>query len=229
MAQQLPLFGLSGVKRELSSALTAEKKERAKAKTALVAHGRALKQLERARTRAQKGRKPPPPIAPRELPPLHIPHGKVVNLMAFMNAPQTPGTITSDTSAAAFEGLLRKHLKLGDRQIYIKASESLAEGRPSDVRVSLINLPRGFGGDGGGAEATNNRILLHVWEFAPDIYAPTPGKVKLEMSSNATVAPRLRAKTATPAQIAKYLADYLNKVVVTVPPKFTHSKPPAGY
>jgi hypothetical protein len=57
MAQQLVLFGLSNVKRELSSALSAEKKERTKARTALVAHGRALKQLERAKARASKGKR----------------------------------------------------------------------------------------------------------------------------------------------------------------------------
>ena len=37
---------------------------------------------------------------------------------------------------------------------------------------------------------------------------------------------RLRGKTCNPEKMAQYIAAYLNKIAKSVPPNYTHSKPP---
>lgn len=202
MARQLPLFGLSSVKRELSSALTAEKKERAKAKNALALHGRALKQLERAKVRASRGKKIPAPV--------------------MLSKGIEPA------SARGFAVLVRSLVNEADRDLFTVADKSLASGRPSHVVVTLINLPKSLK-PYDRAEAENNRFAFIVNDFAPLLEEAAPGKVRVEQRIGVPGPARLRAKSGTPAQVAKHLADYINKIVATVLPQFTHSKPPAGY
>jgi len=130
--------------------------------------------------------------------------------------------------AEDFEALLRSHTELDDRQLMVRAKHGL--GGPSrayeSVYVNFINLPKGSGHGGGGAEAENNRMSFWIHGFhGSDPHAPPPrGVVKVEMSNSALPrAYKLRAKTGSPAVVAKYLATFLNKVVQEVPPKFTHS------
>lgn len=187
------------IKRELSSALAGEKKTRAEAKAALTLLGRASRRLEQAKKRAGKGKKAKPPTG---------------------------------TSAEAFEALIRAATTLGDRQMTVEADKSLAEGRPSTVTVRFVNLPRGMtGSSNGGAEWFNNRVVYMVEGFAASLREPAPGKVSVKELGSFIVDRklRLRARSGTPAEIAKYLGAHISKLARTIPPNFTHSKPPSGY
>lgn len=119
---------------------------------------------------------------------------------------------------------LQKLLQIGDRQISV---ENEFCKRFDDVYVNFINLPKGIGGAGGGAEAENNRISFWIHGFDkkdPDALPPF-GKVKVEMANSALPRNyRLRGKTAAPSVIVKYLADFLNKIVQEVEPKYTHTE-----
>lgn len=127
----------------------------------------------------------------------------------------------ADSAAKGFVELLNSQLKLDGRQVKIRAEDM---SRDDSVYVNFINLPSGVGGAGGGAEAENNRMSFWVHGFPKD-GAASKGTVKVEMSNSAL--PReykLRGKTGTPEQIAKYLSDFINKVVKEVEPSFTHTK-----
>lgn len=136
----------------------------------------------------------------------------------------------------AFVDYFGAMLNIGDRRILVRNEHQLGgkfvgdafKPRVDDVYVNYVNLPKDAnGGSGGGAEAENNRMSFWVRgfdAFNPDKDGPT-GKVKVEMANSAL--PRsykLRAKTGSPASIAKYLADFINKVAAEVSPNFTHSK-----
>jgi hypothetical protein len=124
---------------------------------------------------------------------------------------------------------VESHLDLQGRQISFNNLNSLAGKRYDTVYVNFINLPKGVGGSGGGAEAENNRMSFTIEGFGQETpHSPPPtGKVKIEARVRALFPAqyKLRGKTGTPAQVAKYLADFLNKVVKEVEPKYTHSKP----
>lgn len=118
---------------------------------------------------------------------------------------------------------LQRMLELDGRQVRI-TSKGL--GGFSTTFVNFINLPKGTS-TGGGAEAENNRMAFSVEGFdAKDPEASPPsGKIKVEMRVSAL--PRefkLRSKTGTPAQIARYLADFINRVVKEVEPHYTHTR-----
>lgn len=84
--------------------------------------------------------------------------------------------------------------------------------------VNFINLPHGVGSAGGGAEAENNRVSFSV-KFTGDT-------ARVEQVASALDRKyRLRAKTGVPYAIARYLSDFLKKIVAEVNPKFTHSRP----
>lgn len=127
-----------------------------------------------------------------------------------------------------FIKMVESHLNLDGRQVTFDNVSRLGGSRYDTVFVNFINLPKGVGGAGGRAEAENNRMLFSIEGFGKETpHSPPPtGKVKIELRVSAL--PReykLRGKTGTPAQVAKYLADFLNKVVKEVEPKFTHSSP----
>jgi hypothetical protein len=135
---------------------------------------------------------------------------------------------------AEFEQMVRGQLRIGDRQIRFHASNASAydlhSGGPTTIFVDFFNLPEGVGGAGGGAERENNRLHFLV-KFGPrhagryGEKAIAEGKASVELGASAL--PReytLRKKTGTPEAIARYLADFLNKVVAEVPPKFTHTR-----
>lgn len=124
-----------------------------------------------------------------------------------------------------FVKALESQLKLEDRHISISNKSTLGGTSYASVTIHFINLPTRV--PGRGAEAENNRVTLMVEGFGketPNTPPPT-GKVKVKMLVSAL--PReynLRAKTGTPSQVAKYVADFLNKVVKEVEPRFTHTK-----
>lgn len=127
----------------------------------------------------------------------------------------------------AFAELLQRMVDPKDRQFRVRPPGGMGEF--GSVFATLINLPKGIGGDGGGAEAENNRMSFDIEGFDrknPD--APPPkGKVKVSQTVNALGRQhQMRAKSGTPAQCAKYLADYVAKIVKEVPPKYTHTKDP---
>ncbi|KKK91675.1 hypothetical protein LCGC14_2710540, partial [marine sediment metagenome] len=130
-----------------------------------------------------------------------------------------------------FAELLKSLVDTQGRYLFIQTKQRL--GAPQHyyeaVYVNFVNLPEEIVARkaGGGAEALNNHISFWVLGFdGSDPHAPPPtGKVKVEMQTSALPKEyRLRAKTAPPGDIAQYLADFINKVVREVPPKYTHSR-----
>lgn len=132
-----------------------------------------------------------------------------------------------DEGSAGFIEAVQAQLHIGDRQITFKNRSTLGGVKYDYAAVNFINLPHGVGGAGGGAEAENNRQLFWIEGFGketPRSPAPT-GKISLKQSiNNLGREHSLRGKTGTPAQVAKYLADYLNKIAREVEPNFTHTR-----
>lgn len=105
--------------------------------------------------------------------------------------------------------------------------------RTDQLFVAYYNIPSPAGRDG--AEKMNNRLLFTVTGFGrgPDEPPPT-GKIKIEHTTAEgldrlgaeRIVPRLRGKTGAPAAIARYLAEYIERVAREVPPKHTHSRAP---
>jgi len=127
-----------------------------------------------------------------------------------------------------FIKMVESHLNLQGRQIKFDNVSKLAGVRYDTVFVNFINLPKGVGSAGGGAEAENNRMAFSIKGFGKETpHSPPPtGKVQVEHRLSAMPREyRLRGKTGTPAQVAKHLADFLNKVVKEVEPRYTHTKP----
>ena len=116
-----------------------------------------------------------------------------------------------------FIKMVEAQLKLDGRRIQFDNLNNLAGPNYSTVYINFYNLekPRDS------AHAENNRMLFSVDGFGKeDPHAPPPtGKVKI----NGVVCAlpreyRLRGKSGTPAQIAKYFADHINKIVREVEP-----------
>jgi len=136
------------------------------------------------------------------------------------------------SGAADFEGLLRSALRFTPSRARVTVRHEHRLGGPShfyeSVYVNFVNLPEGAGGGGGGAEAENNRMSFWIHGFygAEPHASPPSGKVKIEHANSALPREyRLRGKTGKPEVIAKYLADFLNRVVAEVPPRWTHTSP----
>jgi hypothetical protein len=128
-----------------------------------------------------------------------------------------------------FIKMVESNLNLDGRQISFDNKNNFApEGKQyTTVYATFINLPEGSGRAGGGAEALNNRIVFSIEGFGGESpHSPPPtGKVKIEYHSS--FLPRganIRGKTGTPAQVAKHLTTYLNKLVKEVEPNFTHTR-----
>ena len=136
------------------------------------------------------------------------------------------------SGAADFEGLLRSALRFTPSRARVTVRHEHRLGGPShfyeSVHVNFVNLPEGAGGGGGGAEAENNRMSFWIHGFygAEPHASPPSGKVKIEHANSALPREyRLRGKSGKPEVIAKYLADFLNRVVAEVPPRWTHTSP----
>jgi hypothetical protein len=123
-----------------------------------------------------------------------------------------------------FIKMVGSNLNLDGRQISFDNVNRFGGVRYNTVYVNFINLPRRLVG---GAESENNRMSFTVEGFGEETpHNPPPtGKVKIEHRISALPREyRLRGRSGTPAQIAKYLADFLNKVVKEVEPRLTHSR-----
>lgn len=129
--------------------------------------------------------------------------------------------------SADFIELLRSKLNVGDRKVVFDNYNQYNKTY-STVFIHYINLPENLAG--GDAESENNRLMLQVSGFGKEEHAPPPsGKVKVELSISAVQDAakgrlRMRAKSGTPEQIAKYVADFLNMVAKTIEPRYTHTK-----
>jgi hypothetical protein len=111
-----------------------------------------------------------------------------------------------------FEAEVKKHLDIKGRQIRFSSSSL---GKKGDyLYINYINLPEG---KGGGAESENNR-------FAVSIEGLTTNKVRAELSVSVNREFKLRAKSGPPAAIAKYVAEYFNKIAKNLEPNFTHTR-----
>lgn len=141
------------------------------------------------------------------------------------------GEAATGDGAEAFIEQTKALLKLKGRQIKFRNKSSI--GNPySMVAIDFFNLPEGYRDE---SEQENNRVHFQVTGFDPnDPKAPPPsGKVRVELRFANVGDPfgariNLRAKSAPVAQAAKYVADFINKIVEEFPPKYTHSKPPLG-
>jgi hypothetical protein len=137
-------------------------------------------------------------------------------------------------TAQAFVDALRAELEIGDRQVGITVQPGYGFKKDESVYVNFINLPKGIGSAGGGAEAENNRASFWVRGF-PGVNVPAD-TVKVEQSNSSLYkgagAPSretrvsMRAKTGVPGAVVKHLAAFLNKVARDVPPRFTHTGMP---
>jgi hypothetical protein len=108
--------------------------------------------------------------------------------------------------------------EIGDRQL--SAVPDNRYNTNYSVLVTFVNLPRGAGDAGGGTERVNNRIQFQVSGWAKDpAAAPSGGKVKVETLTSFSRDFKIRAKTATPAVIAKYLSDFIADVARKTKPK----------
>jgi hypothetical protein len=128
--------------------------------------------------------------------------------------------VASSITYTEFAALVQSLLKIGNRQFTFKFNPS------GQVFAAYVNLPKGVGGAAGGAEAENNTMRFSVSGFSKHPDAPSvTGKIKVELRTSALPNEyRMRAKSGTPEQVAKHLADFLNKVAKEVPPNYTHSK-----
>jgi hypothetical protein len=127
--------------------------------------------------------------------------------------------------APAFADALRGRLEdvLGGRQVTVRAGTSWGAGKEGDVYINFVNLPQGVGAAGGGAEAENNRASFWIRGFGR-ADAPSPsGKLKIEQSNTVFRKHKLRGRTAAPGAIAKYLVEFLARLVREVEPHFTHT------
>jgi hypothetical protein len=115
-------------------------------------------------------------------------------------------------SAHDFERLLRSHAEVGDRQLEVRVDTSF--GTRATVYVTFVNAPSARPGS---AEWHNNRMLLSVEGWGKD---PSLGADKLTAE---TLSPgpfeRIRKKSGSPLQIAKYLGDWITRTARTVPPR----------
>lgn len=131
---------------------------------------------------------------------------------------RNPSDMNAYQDQAAFIEELQRGFdpEAADRQIFYRT-------RAGALHVTYVNLPRGVGSAGGGAEAQNNRMSFDVDGFSGG--SRRDGRVKIEQSTSfADRSRNLRAKTGAPAAIARYLAAYLAKFAAEVPPRFTHTR-----
>jgi hypothetical protein len=152
--------------------------------------------------------------------PVIIHFGRIIGMDDLILKVAREHTASGAVSAEEFVKLVNQHFT-ADRHLVAKVG---GLGAFDAIFFNFYNLPKDV--VAGGAEAQNNRMMFEVSGFdRKDKQAPAPGKVKVEMSVSAL--PRehkLRAKSGTPEIIAKYLADFINKVAKEVPPNFTHTK-----
>lgn len=145
--------------------------------------------------------------------------------IAYRVALRYRSKLAADLGVDEFAKELESHLKLDGRQIRID-TKGFAGSRQT-VYVSFVNLPHGVGSAGGGAEAMNNRMVFSVEGFSKEGGPPPAGKVKVQLTASSLPSEyRLRAKSGPPNAVVKYLADFINKVVKEVPPKYTHTQQP---
>ena len=151
--------------------------------------------------------------------------------------PSEPGANVTPTEMAA---LIRARLRLGDRVVRLDPHDDTRQ-----LFINYFNLPDATVREkrGGGAEVENNRIMITVLTPGTHGYYEKPvaaGTVRVKSDVNTVrfgsgeaygqrerdAAKVLRGKTGTPERVAKYIADYLNEIAKTVPPKLTHHNNP---
>lgn len=122
------------------------------------------------------------------------------------------------SALVAFTDAFRGSLQLHGRQVGID-SGTPHRGTLS-VYVNFINLPRGIGHAGGGAEAENNRAMFVV-DFD---HGDGKARVKQSRSFLPYKHPlKLRSKSGPAKKIGEYLASFIGELA-RIPPNFTHTK-----
>lgn len=117
-------------------------------------------------------------------------------------------------SARQFKDLLFALLNTGDRRVSVDIDTRFAN---CTVFVEFINLPLTHGSACGGAERENNRALFSVTGFTPDPSTPVDRVRVYQLTS--IFDPKLRKKTGDPNNIAGYLAEHINALVLAYEPK----------
>src|ERR1700679_225461 len=86
-------------------------------------------------------------------------------------------------SATEFAADLQNRLRLEGRQARVQVETGWGPQKEESVYVDFVNLPKGIGSAGGGAEAQNNRASFWVRGFGPA--SPREAeKVKVEQSTS---------------------------------------------
>lgn len=133
-------------------------------------------------------------------------------------------------TAEEFMALVKSEADVRDRGLRMSFSP-----RSGQLFVNYYNLPEDIIArrEGGGAEAENNRFMFVVAGFSEGRTGAGQGvpiaatKVKLEHTINSgNHAYRLRGKTGSPEQVARYLAAFLTKIATEVEPRYTHTREP---
>lgn len=129
-------------------------------------------------------------------------------------------TPESDKAKKDFIAEVEKQLQIKDRVIRWNMG-ALRSHDDDAIYVNFFNLPNAKGG----AEAENNRVMLEIEGFqSPKAKLKVGERVNM-LGDWGTKPPfKLRGKTGTPQVIARTVAQYLNRIVKEIPPKFTHSK-----
>lgn len=142
--------------------------------------------------------------------------------------PTNKEPINADQFIAEFRRNLSSLVTV-DRTVLARYSAGLAPGPGRGyVTVNFINLPefRHNQNRGGGAESENNRQCFIIRGFNATSDSPVE-RVKVEQLINhvgpiSELAPNMRAKSASPAKVAQYLASYINGVASAFQPHYTH-------
>jgi len=123
-------------------------------------------------------------------------------------------------NAIQFSKELMDTLEIGDRQVFFRGKML---GMYNAIAIHYINLPRGLGGSGGGAEGENNRLMLMVTGFDKSNQTIPVEKIQVKLLCSVFDYP-LRKKTCTPERAVEYIAEFINRIAREVPPKYTHTK-----
>jgi len=125
-------------------------------------------------------------------------------------------TEAATMTSKQFVDEVKRLAKIGDKYLHLDPYNKFND-KYDHVIITFVNVP----GGGSGAQAMNNRYQITVDGFGAGENDPPPkGKVKAKELSGGYFAKqagvgKMRGKTGTPDKIAKYVADFINKLAAT--------------
>jgi hypothetical protein len=133
---------------------------------------------------------------------------------------------TAPMGSEDFAQYIKDHANTGVGTLRISTLSKLGGERYDSATITFYNVPEDIGRGGGGAVASNNRLLMFVDGFGKGFNEPPPtGKVKFRLGagevfygSDREHVKRPRGKTASPQKVAEYVVKIINEVS-QLPPK----------